>query len=315
MTTPIPTQTRVNTTFVPNLEGRRSGQPADHSSSRVWYTPMIAAVGNVRISVIIPALNEAENLPYVLPLIPEWVDEVLLVDGYSTDDTVEVARQVRPDIRIVYQQGKGKGAALRTGFYAATGDIIIHLDADGSTNPCEIPLFVGALLSGADYVKGSRFIQGAHTHDMTKVRFVGNSALVMLANVLFGTRFTDITYGYNAVWRRHAHLLALEINNWSNEIISNIRAARNQLRVVEVACIEEERIAGLAKLQTFSAGWEILKGMIRERFTALRPSAPLPVTAPIAPTLEMRPTLAEAEPLLERTIGEPLRERAVGGLE
>src|SRR5438477_4368808 len=86
----------------------------------------------LRVSVVIPAINEATNLPYVLPRIPTWVSEVLLVDGRSTDGTVEVARKLLPDIRIVTQRGRGKGDALRCGFEAAAGDIIVMLDADGS---------------------------------------------------------------------------------------------------------------------------------------------------------------------------------------
>lgn len=221
----------------------------------------------VTVSVVVPALNEAENLPYVLSQIPSWVDEVVLVDGASTDNTVEVARQCRPDIRIVPQQGRGKGAALRTGFAVSMGDIIIHLDADGSTDPAEIPLFVGALLSGADYAKGSRFLQGADTLDMTLLHRVGNTALVTMANLLFATHFTDITYGFNAVWRSHVDLLAMDIDNWANEIISNVRAVQNGLRVVEVPCFEHRRIRGTAKLRAFSAGWQILKALLAERLS------------------------------------------------
>src|SRR5947207_3021401 len=76
------------------------------------------------VSVIVPALNEEPNLPFVLPMIGLWVDEVILVDGYSTDRTTQVARTLLPGIRIVHQQGSGKGAALRSGFAAASGDII-----------------------------------------------------------------------------------------------------------------------------------------------------------------------------------------------
>src|ERR1700730_9677434 len=81
-------------------------------------------LGDRRVSVVIPAMNEAECLPHVLPRLPAWIDEVLLVDGASTDATVAVARKIRPDVRIVTQQGRGKGAALRTGLLCAVGDII-----------------------------------------------------------------------------------------------------------------------------------------------------------------------------------------------
>jgi len=227
-------------------------------------------VHEVTVSVVIPAMNEAENLPSVLPRIPDWVQEVILVDGYSHDSTVAVARELRPDIRVLYQEGTGKGAALRTGVAAATGEIIVMLDADGSTDPIEIPAFVGALLAGADVVKGSRFLQGGGTADMPPLRQFGNWGFVMLANVLFGTQFSDITYGYRAAWRRSLAALALEIDGWENESVGNIRAARAGLRVAEVPSFEYRRLAGEAKLQTFPAGWVILKGIVAECVKSVR---------------------------------------------
>jgi glycosyltransferase involved in cell wall biosynthesis len=257
---------------------------------------------DVTVSVVVPALNEAENLPYVLPRIPRDVHEVILVDGFSTDDTVQVALELLPNLRVISQEGRGKGAALRTGVLAATGDIIVMLDADGSTDPMEIPMFVGALRGGAEYVKGSRFLQGGGTFDMPLIRQVGNWGLVVLTNILFGTRYTDITYGYNAFWRRNAHALALEIDNWANEIVGNIRAARNGLRVVEVASVEYKRIAGQAKLVTFSAGWMILKAILSERFYRNEASLPwLTSTNGLLPALDME-RMPEID--LERAVGE-----------
>lgn len=219
------------------------------------------------VSVIIPTLNEAENLPLVLPNLPmDWIDEVILVDGRSIDGTAEIARKLMPSIKIIMERRLGKGVALRSGFAAAKGDIVVALDADGSTDPAEIPAFIGALLAGADFVKGSRFIQGGGTDDMPRYRRLGNAALVQAANLLFRMRYTDITYGFNATWRCHTHTLALEFDGWPCEIITNIRARRNGLRVVEVACHEHERIFGDAKLRAFSAGWEILQAMLMERF-------------------------------------------------
>lgn len=225
-----------------------------------------AAGDSPTVTVLIPALNESENLPFVLPAIPEWVNEVILVDGDSTDGTDKISRELMPDIRVVNQEGKGKGAALRSGFSVATGDIVVTLDADGSMDPSEIPAFVGALTSGAELAKGSRFVQGGGTVDMTPLRKLGNWCLVILVNHLFHVRYSDITYGYNAVWRVHADVLALDIDGWACEIISNIRAARHGLRVVEVASFEQVRLAGQPKLRTFSAGWMILKGILAERF-------------------------------------------------
>ena len=121
------------------------------------------------ISVIIPARNEGGNLPFVLPHIPFIVSEVVLVDGHSIDDTVAVARQLLPSIRIVKQEGKGKGDAIRAGIAASTGDIIVMLDADGSADPNEISSFVEAIMTGNDFAKGSRFAKGGGSHDLTLI--------------------------------------------------------------------------------------------------------------------------------------------------
>jgi glycosyltransferase involved in cell wall biosynthesis len=222
------------------------------------------------VSVVIPALNEAENLPYVLPLIPSWVDEVLLVDGHSTDGTVEVAQKLLPDIRIVCQEGRGKGAALRSGFAAATGDIIIMMDADGSTDPAEIPLFCAALLHGADFVKGSRFLQGAGTADMELHRMLGNLVFVMSVRLLFGGNFSDLCYGYNAFWRRTLPSLQLDGDGFEIETMMNVRALRVGLKVAEVPSFEHKRRHGSSRLRAIPDGWRVLRTILKERLANRR---------------------------------------------
>src|SRR5580704_7610251 len=163
-----------------------------------------------KVSVVIPTLNEARNLPHVFAELPPGLHEVIIVDGNSVDDTVATARRLRPDVRIVRQNRCGKGNALACGFAAATGDIIAMVDADGSADPAEIPRFVRALLDGAAFAKGPRFAKGGGSDDITRIRRLGNRFLCAVVNVLYGTKYTDLCYGYNVFWRRHVGVLGLD---------------------------------------------------------------------------------------------------------
>jgi glycosyltransferase involved in cell wall biosynthesis len=228
--------------------------------------------GAATISVVIPTLNEAENLPHVLPRIPAWIDEVILVDGLSTDDTIEVARRYRPDIRVVLESTKGKGAALRAGFRAARGHIIVMLDADGSTDPREIPVFVGALLGGADIAVGSRFVQGGGTADMERHRKLGNWVLTRLVRVGFGARYSDLCYGYTAFWRDVFPYIDGDYTGFEVETLIHIRALRASLTVAEVPSFEAPRRFGVSNLRTVQDGGRVLRSIATEwvahRFTA-----------------------------------------------
>jgi glycosyltransferase involved in cell wall biosynthesis len=253
----------------------------------------------VTVSVIIPALNEARNLPHVFEALPDWITEVLLVDGRSTDDTVAVARRLRPDVRVVMQEGRGKGDALLAGFAASTGDIIVALDADGSTDAREIVRFVTALVAGADFVKGSRFACGAGSADLTWTRSLGNKLLGALVNKLFGTHYTDLCYGYNAFWARHLDTLALDCAGFEVETLMNIRAAAAGLVVHEVPSFEHRRIHGVSNLRIVMDGRRIAKVIIREwlayrrgkraqleiRSASDRPATDRPATDPSASDL------------------------------
>ena len=241
-----------------------SGAGAGGESVSQARRNFLALNGSPSVSVVIPAMNEEKNLPHVLPRIPSWVGEIILVDGNSHDATVAVARRLIPDIIVVNQDRPGKGAALRCGFAAAKGDIIVMLDADGSTDPAEIPAFVGALLSGADFVKGSRFVQGGGTDDMEWYRRFGNWGFVKLVTLRFGGQFTDLCYGYNAFWRDVLQNMSIERDDgFEIETSMNVQALRAKLNVIEVASREHRRVNGKSNLRSIPDGWRVLSKILQ----------------------------------------------------
>jgi glycosyltransferase involved in cell wall biosynthesis len=230
------------------------------------YVPDVdAPVATPSVSLVVPTLNEAANLPHVFARIPIGTHEVIVVDGHSTDDTVAVARMLRPDVRVLMQEGRGKGDALACGFAAARGEIIVMIDADGSTDPAEIPRFVEALLGGADFAKGSRFLNGGGSADITPLRRRGNRLLSALVNGMFGTKYTDLCYGYNAFWRHCLPHMTVNCSGFEVETLINVRIARAGLTVAEVPSFESERLHGESKLNAFRDGSRVLRTIVRER--------------------------------------------------
>jgi glycosyltransferase involved in cell wall biosynthesis len=226
---------------------------------------LLTGRGQVAVSVVIPTLNEARNLPYVFSRLPEGLHQVIIVDGHSADGTREEALRLRPDVDVIEQYGTGKGDALKTGFEACTGDVIVMLDADGSNDPREIPRFVAALCVGADFVKGSRYAQNGGSSDLTVTRRLGNSVLSWLVNFLYGTNYTDLCYGYNAFWRRCLPYIHLDADGFEVETLINIRVARAGLVIQEVPSYERPRLEGTSNLRAMRDGMLILRTIARER--------------------------------------------------
>lgn len=225
------------------------------------------------VSVVIPTLNEAMNLPWVLRRMPMYVDEVVIVDGRSLDSTVDVARALRLDVVVVAEPRAGKGNAVRAGFAAASGDIIVMLDGDGSMDPQEIGWLVTPLQHDYDFVKGSRYVTGGGSDDLTKLRSTGNRALTRLANTVLNSDYSDLCYGYIAFRRECVDILELRSDGFEIETELIVRAARAGLRIAEVPSHELCRISGKSNLHTFRDGWRVLRTLARERFTWEAPTA------------------------------------------
>jgi glycosyltransferase involved in cell wall biosynthesis len=248
------------------LSDARAENPFDTPARSLRVRQSVATLASTgpRVSVVIPAMNEAENLPYTFSRLPEGLHEVILVDGHSRDETVAVAQRLRPDVRIVTQSGKGKGNAMADGFAACMGDIIVMLDADGSTDPTEIPRFVSALCNGADFVKGSRFAQGGSSADITRARGLGNQVLKTIVNTLYGTSYTDLCYGYNAFWARCLPYMRVDCDGFEVETLINVRIAKAGLIVHEVPSYENVRLHGTSNLRALPDGSRVLRTIMRE---------------------------------------------------
>ena len=244
--------------------------------------------GQATVSLIIPTLNEAKNLAHVLPTLPDMIDELVIVDGGSTDGTVDIVGQLRPDATIVAEPRKGKGIALQAGFAAATGDILVIMDADGSMDPQDIPTFVAALNAGADVAKGSRFVQGGGSSDLTPVRTLGNYMLTKAVRMTFGGRYSDLCYGYMAFWRHVLPTFDGGAIGFEVETFLNVRTLAAGLRVVEIASFESPRIHGESHLRTFSDGFRVLCTIARERRRVTRARAGLGVPRPVARTVNVQ---------------------------
>lgn len=250
------------------------------------------------VSVIVPALNEARNIPHVFERIPRDIHEVILVDGYSVDGTVAVAREHRSDVRVLRQTRMGKGNAVACGVAAATGDIVALVDADGSADPAEIPRFVEALVAGADFAKGSRFLDGGGSSDITRLRTLGNYLLTTLFNIYYRRNYTDLCYGFNVFWRHHAHIIGLDATSpapaagngrlWGDgfevETLIHVRVAKAGLVVAEVPSFEHPRIHGVSNLNAFRDGRRVLHTILAER---RRPLAHQPVPYQVGPVVQV----------------------------
>jgi glycosyltransferase involved in cell wall biosynthesis len=217
------------------------------------------------ITALVCTLNEEESLPHMLLRIPDWVDEVLLVDGHSTDDTVTVAKGLRSDVRVVHQPGRGKGDALRHGIEQASGDIIVTLDADGTTDPDDMPCFVEPLLRGYDFVKGSRFAL-SRPLGKPRHRIFGNWVIVTTHNILYRTSYTDLCSGYNAFWKQA--IARVDLSGWTDqeEPLLNARVRKAGLKVIEVGHHDKGRTGGETKQPSWRQGSGAIRTVIRERF-------------------------------------------------
>lgn len=242
----------------------------------------VSSSGTGTVSLIVPTFNEELNIGHVLESLPSGIDEIILVDGGSTDETVGVARDIFPDITVIQQARRGKGNALVAGFHSANCQRIVAIDADGSMDPAEISSFLSAMDDGAEYVRGSRFLPGGGSTDITRLRTLGNHFLNGIANVFFRTTYTDLCYGFNAMTKESVYALNFPDpfdsslgkvwgDGFEIETMMSIRAVKAGLRIAEVPSFEADRLSGESNLNTFRDGSRCLRTLLAEKMTVSAP--------------------------------------------
>jgi len=218
------------------------------------------------IEVIIPTLNEEKTIGSIIERTFTYTDKVLVIDGWSDDSTIEIAKKM--GARIMFQNGRGKGAALKEAFEYVNGEIIVILDGDGSMKPEEIPMFLKGIYSGADIVKGSRFLGEGGSEDISLLRRFGNTLFTILVNIIWKSNFTDLCYGYMAFRKDAVKKLSpvLFSKGFTIETEMIIKAKKLGLKIIEVPSFELKRLFGQSKLKTFKDGWEIFITILKETF-------------------------------------------------
>ena len=219
---------------------------------------------NPYVSIVIPTLNEERNIGSLLrqvsPILKGYNHEIIVVDGHSKDRTVRIAKSM--GAKVIYDN-LGKGSALTKGIGAAKGRIIVSMDADLSNRARELKLLIAGIETGYDICMGSRFLTGGGSDDMPLIRKMGNGFFVWIVNRIYGSRYTDLCYGYRSFARNVPKRLKLEEKGFGIEAEISIKAVKMGMKTLEVPSYEKKREAGQAKLMTVRDGWVILKTIMR----------------------------------------------------
>lgn len=217
----------------------------------------------MKTTLFVPTLNEIDGMKAVMPHVKkEWVDEILVLDGGSSDGTIEYAKS--KGYRVVMQRSKGITNAYREALKVAKGDYIISFSPDGNSLPEVIPQLVKKINEGYDMVIASRYLKGAKSYDDDFVTAFGNFMFTTIINICFGGKYTDTLVMLRAFKKNIIKKLNINVPRAGMEPILSIRCAKEKLKVTEIPANEPKRIGGKRKMNPILNGLDILRLIFSE---------------------------------------------------
>lgn len=224
----------------------------------------------MKTALLIPILNERDGLEAVLPEInPAWVDEILFVDGGSTDGSQEVIRSWGHG-RLIEQRLRGLSNAYWEAFPLIASDVIVVFSPDGNSLASAIPRLIEKMGEGYDMVVASRYLPGARSQDDGLITSLGNWVFTRMVNLLFGAGVTDSLVMFRAYRKSLIEEIAMDTRAPAFEPQLSIRCAVYRRKVAEIAASEPRRIGGKRKMSILFNGWAVLKLIVQEWFRAHR---------------------------------------------
>lgn len=223
----------------------------------------------INVTVAVIARNEEDTVGPVIEALKPYCDEVVLIDGNSTDRTREVAESL--DVAVHRDQGRGKGDGIRKAIEVARGDCLVFIDADGSHDAADIPSLTSPILAGeADLVVGSRWTGGSDElgGDIGKfIRSTGSSIITLSINYRWGVRLTDSQNGLRAISTKAARAITLKENIFTIEQEMIMECLRHGFRVTEAPTHEYPREAGDSQIVVWKMAyryvWSLIKGLLK----------------------------------------------------
>jgi glycosyltransferase involved in cell wall biosynthesis len=225
-----------------------------------------------KLSIVIPVYNERDTLDILISKVEsvDYAKEIILIDDYSTDGTRDVLKKYegQKNIQVLYHElNKGKGAALRTGFSKARGDIIIIQDADLEYDPVDYEILLAPILDGrADVVYGSRFQGGTH-RVLFFWHYLGNKFLTTLSNMFTNLNLTDMETGYKVFTKKVNNMLTFKCDRFGFEPEFTAKVAKSKFRVYEVPISYSGRDYSEGKKITWKDGFAAIWYIFKYRFT------------------------------------------------